>query len=43
MEKFKDKTYVVVCGDFDNAKNAMRKEMYRHLTVAKLKKLTEEI
>ena len=30
MEKFKDKTYVVVCGDFDNAKNAMRKEMYRH-------------
>ncbi len=30
MEKFKDKTYVVVCSDFDNAKNAMRKEMYRH-------------
>lgn len=30
MENFKDKTYVVVCGDFDNAKNAMRKEMYRH-------------
>ena len=30
MEKFKDKTYVVVCGDFNNAKNAMRKEMYRH-------------
>lgn len=30
MENFKDKTFVVVCGDFDNAKNAMRKEMYRH-------------
>ncbi len=30
MEKFKDKTYVVVCSDFDKARNAMRKEMYKH-------------
>lgn len=30
MEKFKDKTYIVVCGDFDKAKNAMRKEMYKY-------------
>lgn len=30
MEKFKDKTYVVVCNDFDKARNVMRKEMYRH-------------
>ena len=30
MEKFKDKTYVVVCSDFEKAKNAMRKEMYKH-------------
>lgn len=30
MEKFKDKTYVVVCSDFDKARNVIRKEMYRH-------------
>ena len=30
MEKFKDKTYVVVCSDFEKARNAMRKEMYKH-------------
>lgn len=30
MEKFKDKTYIVVCSDFDKARNSMRKEMYKH-------------
>jgi hypothetical protein len=30
MKKIKDKTYIVVCGDFDKARNVMRKEMYRH-------------
>lgn len=30
MEKFKDKTYVVVCSDFEKARNAMRKEMYKY-------------
>ena len=30
MEKFKDKTYIVVCSDFDKARNAMRTEMYKH-------------
>lgn len=30
MEKFKDKTYIVVCSDFDKARNAMRKEMYKY-------------
>ena len=30
MEKFKDKTYIVVCSDFEKARNAMRKEMYKH-------------
>lgn len=30
MKKFKDKTYIVICGDFDKARNTMRKEMYKH-------------
>lgn len=30
MKKFKDKTYIIVCGDFVNARNVMRKEMYKH-------------
>ncbi len=30
MEKFKDKTYVIVCSDFEKTRNTMRKEMYKH-------------
>lgn len=30
MEKFKDKTYIVVCSDFVKARSIMKKEMYKH-------------